>query len=53
MERTTDKFKLAELEEQRVIRHNRLLAVLKREGIPFRDREHVTRIAYSITRELE
>lgn len=53
MERTRDKSKLMDLEEQRVIWHNRLIHVLRREGIPFRDREHITRIAYQVVRESE
>ncbi|MFA5975659.1 MAG: hypothetical protein WC859_05770 [Elusimicrobiota bacterium] len=50
MERTSDPARLVELEEQRVIWHNKLLGILKREGIPYRDREHVTQLAAYITR---
>ena len=51
MERTKDPQRLADLEEERVIWHNRLLQVLKREGIAYKDREHVTKLAYHIVRE--
>lgn len=50
MECTTDAQRLADLEEERVIWHNRLLKALKREGIPFKDRESVTRLAYHLIR---
>lgn len=50
IERTRDKVALAELEEHRVIWHNKLIEILKREGIPYRDRDHVTRLAYAIVR---
>ena len=53
MERTTDAQRLADLEEQRVEWHNTLLRILKREGIPFKDREHVTQLAYHIARGTE
>ena len=53
MEQTSDRQHLADLEEQRVLWHNRLLDILRREGIPFKDREHVTRIALYIVRGTE
>jgi hypothetical protein len=49
MEKTSDKERLLTLEEQRVIWHTKLLNMLHRVGIPFRDREHVTRIAYALS----
>jgi hypothetical protein len=51
LERTGDRRLLAELEEERVIWHNKFIDALRREGIPFHDREHVTRLAYFLTRE--
>lgn len=53
MERTTDAQRLVDLEEERVIWHNKLLRILKREGIPFKDRESVTRLAYHLIRGIE
>ena len=53
MERTTDTQRLADLEDQRVFWHNKLLHILKREGIPFKDREHVTLLAFRIVRGSE
>jgi len=53
MERTRDRAILADLEEDRVIWHNKLIQILRREGIPYGDREHVTRLAYAIAREDE
>jgi hypothetical protein len=50
MEHTSDSQLLADLEEERARLHTRLLGILKREGIPFKDREHVTRIALRIAR---
>jgi hypothetical protein len=50
IERTLDPQQLVELEEKRVIWHNKLLSILKREGIPFKNREHVTRLAIHIVR---
>lgn len=35
MERTADVQKLSDLEEERIIWHNKLLEILKREGVPF------------------
>jgi len=51
MERTTDPRQLVDLEERRGIWHDRLLRIFRREGILFKDREHVTRLAYHILRE--
>ncbi len=48
IEKTKDKEKLLVLEEQRVIWHNRFMETLRQEGIPFKDRDHATRIAYRI-----
>ena len=53
IERTVDANELMELEEIRTEWHARLIRVLKREGIPFKDREHVTRFAYYIIKESE
>ena len=53
IERTTDPQRLVELEEQRVIWHNKLLGILNREGIAFKDREHVTRMAIYIVKGRE
>ena len=53
MERTRDPQRLADLEEERALWHNKLLQILKREGIPYKDREHVTRLAYHILRRTE
>jgi len=53
IEKTRDKDQLMDLEEKRVIWHNRLIEKLQKEGVPFKDRDHVTRIAYRIiNREL-
>ena len=51
IERTSDTKELRELEEQRVICHNRFADALKAVGIRYKDREHVTRIAYRIANE--
>ncbi len=48
IEKTKDTEELARLEELRVIWHNRFMERLRQEGIRFKDREHVTRIAYRI-----
>jgi hypothetical protein len=42
---------LAELEEWRAEKHDIFMKALRREGIRFKDREHVTRIAYRIVEE--
>jgi hypothetical protein len=51
IERTADPQQLHELEEERVIRHNRFADALKAAGIHYKDREHVTRIAFRIAKE--
>ena len=50
IERTRERQQLADLEEQRVIWHNKLIQILKREKILYKDRDHVTRLAYHILR---
>jgi hypothetical protein len=50
-ERTSDAQALQELEEQRVVCHNHFAEALKAAGIPYKDREHVARIAYRIAKE--
>ena len=51
IERTADPEQLRQLEEQRVIQHNRFADALKTAGIRYKDREHVTRIALRIAKE--
>ena len=51
IERTADPAQLRELEEERVIRHNRFADALKAEGIRYKDRDHVTRIAFRIAKQ--
>lgn len=51
IERTSNPKELHELEEQRVIAHNKFADALKAAGIHYKDREHVTRIAYRIANE--
>jgi len=51
IERTADAQQLRELEEQRVICHNQFADALKAVGIRYKDREHVTRIAFRIAKE--
>ena len=51
IERTADAKQLQELEEERVIRHNQFADALKSAGIRYKDREHVTRIAFRIAKE--
>jgi hypothetical protein len=53
MGRTPNTRELGDLEEERVIWHNKFMDVLKREGIPCRDRDHAARIAYFITKGYE
>ena len=53
MEKKHEPERLLELEEQRVIWHNKLLELIKREGIRFKDREHVTALAYRLIKDLE
>ena len=51
IERTADAKQLQELEEERVIRHNQFADALKAAGIRYKDREHVTRLAFRIAKE--
>lgn len=51
IESTQDRATLQQLEEQRVMAHNRFADALKRAGIRYKDREHVTRIALRIAKE--
>ncbi len=51
IERTSDPQELRELEEQRVICHNQFADALKSAGIHYKDREHVTRIAFRIAKQ--
>lgn len=51
IERTNDRIELRELEERRVDCHNRFADALKVAGIHYKDREHVTRIAFRIAKE--
>ena len=53
MEKTHDKEKLVSLEEERVVRHNDLIELLRQAGVSFKDREHVTRIAYALLGEAD
>ena len=51
IEHTADPKRLQELEEERVIRHNQFADALKAAGIHYKDRDHVTRIAFRIAKE--
>ena len=51
IERTADAERLRELEEERVILHNRFADALKAAGISYKDREHVTRIAFRVAKQ--
>ena len=51
IECTADPTQLHELEEERVIRHNRFADALQAAGVRYKDREHVTRIAFRIAKE--
>ena len=51
IEHTADPKRLHELEEERVIHHNKFADALKAAGIHYKDREHVTRIAFRIAKE--
>ena len=51
IERTADAGRLRELEEERIIRHNQFADALKAVGISYKDREHVTRIAFRIAKQ--
>ena len=48
IEKTSDPERLKLLEEKRVELHWRFMDLLKKQGIRFKDREHVTRIAIRI-----
>jgi hypothetical protein len=51
LENERNKDQRVNLEEERVLWHNRLIELLQGEGILFKDREHVTCIAYRIIRD--
>jgi hypothetical protein len=51
MMRTSDPQELRELEEKRVMAHNRFADALKAAGIRYKDREHVTRVAFRIAHQ--
>ena len=51
IERTAGTQQLHELEEKRVIYHNQFADALKAAGIQYKDREHVTRIAFRLAKE--
>jgi hypothetical protein len=51
IEHTADTGRLRELEEERVMCHNRFADALKAAGIRYKDREHVTRIAFRIAKQ--
>jgi len=51
IEQTDDPQALRDLEERRVTAHNRFAEALCEAGIRFKDRDHVTRIAFRIARE--
>ena len=51
IERTSDRAELQKLEEQRVEAHNAFADALKAAGIKYKDRDHVTRIAFRIAKE--
>ncbi len=51
MEKTSDPSRLQKLEEMRAKLHWEFIELLKEQGIPYTDREHVTRIAFKIARE--
>lgn len=48
IEKTSDSKMLRKLEEERIDLHWKFIDALKAQGIKFKDREHVTRIAYRI-----
>lgn len=50
IERTSEPGELRELEEERVICHNCFADALKAVGIHYKDREHVTSIAFRIAK---
>jgi hypothetical protein len=51
IERTSDLRELRDLEEQRVTAHNRFSDALRASGIRYKDRDHVTRMAFRIAKE--
>lgn len=51
IEQTGDRFQLQKLEERRVEAHNKFADALKEAGVKYKDREHVTRIAFRIAKE--
>lgn len=51
LERTHDRETMARLEEERAVWHGRLIDKLKKEGIRFKDRGHVTELAFKIVRQ--
>ena len=51
IEQTKDRRELQQLEEQRVEAHNAFADALKAAGIGYKDREHVTRIAFRIAKD--
>lgn len=51
IEHTSDPRELRALEEQRIEAHNRFADALQTAGIRYKDRDHVTRIAYRIARQ--
>lgn len=48
IEKTNDLQKVQALEEKRVELHWMFIALLKKQGIKYKDRDHATRIAYRI-----
>jgi hypothetical protein len=48
IEKTSDPMELQQLEEKRVTLHGKFMDLLKNQGIKFKDRDHVTRIAIRI-----
>ncbi len=51
IEQTSDAGELRELEERRIDCHNRFADALRAGGIRYKDREHVTRIAFRIAKQ--
>ena len=51
IERTRDPKELHVLEEQRVVCHNQFADALRAAGIHYKDREHVTSMAFRIAKE--
>ncbi len=51
IEHTHDRHELQKLEEKRVEAHNKFADALREAGIAYKDRDHVTRIAYRIAKE--